>query len=112
VRKNDNLTTILCRCHETWEPSGPLQACNGTALPLFSTRGKQQLLEKFCSENAEGIYVPRSERRDNIKMDVTEIGWEDLKWFYVAYGVAQERNAVYTVVSVRVSYNVTNFMTV
>ena len=32
-------TTILCRCHEIWnlnflEPSGPLQACNGTALSL------------------------------------------------------------------------------
>jgi hypothetical protein len=40
VRKADNITTILCRCHEIWnlnflEPSGPLQACNGTALPLL-----------------------------------------------------------------------------
>jgi hypothetical protein len=40
VRKTDNLTTILCRCHVIWEffnflePSGPLQACNRTALPL------------------------------------------------------------------------------
>jgi hypothetical protein len=39
VRKADNLTTILCRCHEVWEanflePSGPLQACNGSVLPL------------------------------------------------------------------------------
>jgi len=37
----DKLTTILCRCHEIWvqvpnflEPSGPLQACNGTDLPF------------------------------------------------------------------------------
>jgi hypothetical protein len=40
VRKADNLTTILCRCHEIWEPElpgtlGPVQACNGTALPFF-----------------------------------------------------------------------------
>ena len=40
VRKADNLTTILCRCHVTGnlnvlEPSGPLQTCNGTALPLI-----------------------------------------------------------------------------
>ena len=40
MRKADNLTTILCRCHEIWDlnflqPSGPLQACNGTALPLL-----------------------------------------------------------------------------
>jgi len=34
VCKADKLTTILCRCHEIWEPSGPLQACNGTDLPL------------------------------------------------------------------------------
>jgi hypothetical protein len=37
----DNLTTILCSCHECGnlnfqEPSGPLQACNGTALPLVA----------------------------------------------------------------------------
>jgi len=36
VRKADNFTTILCCCHENFlEPSGPLQACNGTALPLL-----------------------------------------------------------------------------
>ena len=39
VRKSDNLTTSLSRCHEIrdlnfLEPSGPLQACNGTDLPL------------------------------------------------------------------------------
>jgi len=61
------------------------------------------LLEKFCSENAEGRDLPRPVRRDNIKMDVTELGWEDLEWIYVAYGVAQERNVVNTVVIVRVS---------
>jgi hypothetical protein len=75
----------------------------------YSTRGRQQLLEKFCSENAEG---PRPVRRDNIKTDVTEIGREDLEWIYMAYGVTQERNVVNTVLSVRVSYNATNSMTV
>ena len=39
VRKADNLTTFLCRCHEIWEltfleSSGPLQVYNGTALPF------------------------------------------------------------------------------
>jgi hypothetical protein len=33
MRKADNLTTILCRCHEIWEPKLP-GTCNGTALPL------------------------------------------------------------------------------
>ena len=35
MRRDDDLTTILCRCHEIWEtlePSGPHQTCNGTAL--------------------------------------------------------------------------------
>jgi len=39
VRKADNLTTILCRWHESGnrnflETSGQIQACNGTDLPL------------------------------------------------------------------------------
>jgi hypothetical protein len=42
IPKAENLTTILCRCHEIWELNflelpGPLQACNGTALPLLYT---------------------------------------------------------------------------
>jgi hypothetical protein len=32
VHKADNLTTILRRCQEIWEPSEPLQALNETAL--------------------------------------------------------------------------------
>ena len=40
MRKADNLTTILCHCFKSGnlnflEPSGPLQACNGTALPFY-----------------------------------------------------------------------------
>jgi hypothetical protein len=44
VRMADNLTTFLCRCHESGnhnflEPSGPLQACNGIAKKkLFENR--------------------------------------------------------------------------
>jgi hypothetical protein len=39
MRKADKRTTILCHCHVIWElyflePSGSLQACNGTALLL------------------------------------------------------------------------------
>ena len=41
VCKGDNLTTILCHCHEIW----PLQTCNRTALPLLhqviALQGKQ-----------------------------------------------------------------------
>ena len=40
MRKADNFTTVLCRCHEIWElynllePSGPVQACNVSDLLL------------------------------------------------------------------------------
>ena len=39
MRKADNLTTILCRCHEIWEPELPrtlwaARAFNGTDLPI------------------------------------------------------------------------------
>ena len=49
VRKANNLTTILGHCHEIWnlnflEPSGPLQACNGTALPLLL----HQIFSRTC----------------------------------------------------------------
>jgi hypothetical protein len=70
------------------------------------TRGRQQLLEKLCSEYAEGRDLPRPVWRDNIEMDVTEIGWEDLELIRVAYDMVQERN----IVNVRVSSNVMNSM--
>jgi len=46
VRKADNLTSILCRCHVIWnlnflEPSGPLQASNWTAFPFLILSQKQ-----------------------------------------------------------------------
>ena len=28
VRKDDKITTILCLCHDIWEYSEPIQACN------------------------------------------------------------------------------------
>ena len=52
VRKADNLTTPLCRCHEIWET---LQACNGTALPLPFTSvadfNPLQLLSRLARPN-------------------------------------------------------------
>ena len=49
VRKADNLTTTLCRCHEIWELSGPLQACNGTALPyMFRASMCPSSGENYC----------------------------------------------------------------
>ena len=44
MRKADNLTTILCRCHVIWEPKLPgtlwaPRACNGTDLPFTLIEG-------------------------------------------------------------------------
>jgi len=48
VHKADNLTTILCPKSgklNFLEPSGPLQACNGTDLPLpVALRNKNEML--------------------------------------------------------------------
>jgi hypothetical protein len=57
--KADNLTIILCRCHEIWnlnflEPSEPLQACNGTALRFTGTRRRYLL---FCVIILQNISV-------------------------------------------------------
>jgi hypothetical protein len=44
VRRADNLATFMCRLSrnseslELLELSGPVQACNGMALPLFTER--------------------------------------------------------------------------
>jgi len=61
VRKADNPTTILCRCHEIvnrnfLEPSVPFQACNGTDLPLHNG----ELKGLYCSPNI--VRVIKSKR--------------------------------------------------
>jgi len=53
VRKADNLTTILCRCHVIWElpgTSGPLQAWNGTDLPFTVLDNAGSITESAKSE--------------------------------------------------------------
>ena len=37
MRRVDNLTTFICRLSWNLEPSGPLQACNGIALPFTTS---------------------------------------------------------------------------
>lgn len=74
-----------------------------------STHPRQENVRKFCSEHCKGRDPPR--RKYNIKVDVTEIGWEDVEWIYVACDMAEAWEVENTVVSVRVSYVVTNSVT-
>ena len=62
----DNLTTILGHCHVIWgnlnflEPSGPLQACNGTDLPSISvitTEMIKKLLISTCFDYCSIITI-------------------------------------------------------
>ena len=53
MRKADNATTFLCRCHEIWEPLllGTLwepRACNGTDLPFSSY---DEVTRVLCEED-------------------------------------------------------------
>jgi hypothetical protein len=59
VRKADNLTTILCRCLNSLEPSGQLQACNGTALPftLHLFKDKPEDGPKIGPKHVGGIII-------------------------------------------------------
>jgi hypothetical protein len=41
--------------------------------------------------------------KDNIKMDLKEIGYEDVEWFHLAHSRVQWRIAVNTVMNLRVS---------
>ena len=60
MRRADNLTTFMCRlsCLNILEPSGPVQPCNGIALPLplpsifqFSPPVLQLLLQYIMAMN-------------------------------------------------------------
>ena len=55
MRKADNLPPSCAVVTKSGnlnfpEPSGPLQACNGTALP-FTTQGKLQMKDSQCTHN-------------------------------------------------------------
>jgi len=54
---------------------------------------------------------PRHRREDNIKVDLKEVGCEDMGWIGVAQGRDRWRALVNAVKNFRVPYNVGNFLT-
>jgi hypothetical protein len=76
----DNLTNFMCRLSRNsgglnlLEPSGPVQACNGIALPFFylrltltkSAQRKKKCTQNFRHENRKGS-TPHTKPRSVIK---------------------------------------------
>jgi hypothetical protein len=48
------------------------------------------------------LEIPRQMFEDNIRMDLREIGWEDVDWMHLAQNRDQRRAVVNTVMSRRV----------
>jgi hypothetical protein len=61
---------------------------------------KKYFLQKFEGKKPLGTHRRRCE--DNIKKDLTEIGWEDMGLIYLAQGREQWRALVYTVMNIQI----------
>jgi hypothetical protein len=63
-------------------------------------------------ERKRPLIRPRRRWEDNIRMDYWETEWEGVDWMHLAQGRDQWRALVNTVKSLRVLYNVGNFLSV
>jgi hypothetical protein len=87
----------------------PKQLCNDKQLSLSvrvkcgETRSTHGTDEKY-KQNLNGRPLGRHRRRweDNIRMDLREIGWEDVNWIHLAQDRDQWRAVVNTVMNLRV----------
>jgi hypothetical protein len=53
-------------------------------------------------EEERPLRRPRRRREDNIRMDLREIGWEDVDWMCLAQDRNERRGLVNTVMNLRV----------
>jgi hypothetical protein len=70
-----------------------------------STNGEKRNAYGILVGNPEGkrpLGRPRSRSVDNIKMDLREIGWDDMDWIDLAENSDQWRALVNTVMNLRV----------
>jgi hypothetical protein len=49
--------------------------------------------------------------KDNVRMDLREIGWEGVNWIHLAHNMDQWHGLVNTVMNLWVPYKVGNFLT-
>jgi hypothetical protein len=49
----------------------------------YSTHGRETHT-RFWKENLRSLGKPRNRWKDNIKMNLKEIGWEDVDWIHIA----------------------------
>jgi hypothetical protein len=54
---------------------------------------------------------PRRRRKNNIKIDLREVGWEDVDWIHLAQDRDQWRAVVNTVMNLRVPQKAGNLLT-
>jgi hypothetical protein len=78
----------------------------------MSERGRsiKTLVGKPEGKRSLGRFRRRLE--DNIKMDLTEIGWEAVDWIHMAQGRGSWRAFVNTVMNLRIIYKVGNILTI
>jgi hypothetical protein len=53
---------------------------------------------------------PRRKWVENIKIDLREVGWDDVDWIDLAQDTDQWRALLYTVMNLRVPYNAGKFL--
>jgi hypothetical protein len=82
-----------------------------------------EMVREFSTHEMRNVYkimigklktnVARETRRvweDNIRTDLTEIGWERVKWIHMAQDRNQWRTIVYTVMNLQVPSKPENFL--
>jgi hypothetical protein len=64
------------------------------------------------TEGKRQLGRPRCRWVDNIKIDLREIGWDDVKWIDIAQDRDRWRALVNTVLNLRIPLNAGNFLSV
>jgi hypothetical protein len=90
VRRTDNLATLKCRMYRNsgslkrLEPSGSVQASTGIDLPLSITLVWRAYVSVGKPEGKRPLGRTRRKWKNNIKMDLQEVGWMSIDWINLA----------------------------
>jgi hypothetical protein len=70
---------------------------------MENARERREMHTKFGSENLKGRdhSKDRNRRKDNIRIDLMEIGWEGVEWMYLPQDRDQWRDFVNAVMKLR-----------
>jgi hypothetical protein len=70
-----------------------------------------KMCTEFWSENQKGRDESEDLDDDNIKLDLREVGWEDVDWMHLDQDTGQWRGLVNTVMNLRIPQKAGNFLT-